>query len=51
MYLVFRSLFYLVPIQIGIFFKLLDCFLKYTQKLEIVEEMIDFLYAASEETR
>ena len=24
---------------------------KYTQKLEIVEEMIDFLYAASEETR
>ena len=24
---------------------------KYTQKLEIVEEMIDFLYGASEETR
>ena len=24
---------------------------KYTQKLELVEEMIDFLYAASEETR
>lgn len=24
---------------------------KYTQKLEIVEEMIDFLYSASEETR
>ena len=24
---------------------------KYTQKLELVEEMIDFLYSASEETR
>ena len=51
MYLVFRSLFYLVPIQIGVFLKLFDYFLKYTQKLEIVEEMIDFLCVASEETR